>query len=118
MLKKTEIVRLNQVEHIKSEKFILSNVQHPFIVELKTSFQDDLYVYMLFEFISGGELFSRLRREGRFSNDVCTFYVTEILLALQHLHKSNIIYRDLKPENLLIDNHGHIKLADFGFAKI
>jgi serine/threonine protein kinase len=75
-------------------------------------------VYMLFEYIAGGELFSRLRREGRFATDVGLFYSTEILLALQYLHKQNIVYRDLKPENLLIDNEGHIKLADFGFAKI
>lgn len=99
MLKKTEIVRLNQVEHIKSEKLILENINHSFIVDLKTSFQDQKYIYMLFEFISGGELFSRLRREGRFSVDVGTFYACEILLALQYLHKQNIVYRDLKPEN-------------------
>lgn len=72
---------------------------------------------MLFEFLAGGELFSRLRREGRFSIDVALFYSSEILLALQFLHRNNIVYRDLKPENLLIDNYGHIKLADFGFAK-
>jgi serine/threonine protein kinase len=72
---------------------------------------------MLFEYVSGGELFSRLRREGRFANDVALFYACEILLALQFLHKRNIVYRDLKPENLLIDHEGHIKLADFGFAK-
>lgn len=72
---------------------------------------------MLFEFISGGELFSRLRKEGRFSNDVCLFYAVEILTSLQYLHKVQIVYRDLKPENLLISRDGHIKLTDFGFAK-
>lgn len=73
---------------------------------------------MIFEYISGGELFSRLRKEGRFSNDVALFYTTEILLTIQHLHKQNIVYRDLKPENLLIDKEGHIKITDFGFAKV
>jgi len=72
---------------------------------------------MLFEYISGGELFSRLRKDGRFSNDVSLFYAAEILLAIQYLHKKNMVYRDLKPENLLIDRFGHIKIADFGFAK-
>ena len=94
MLKKTEIVRLNQVEHIKSEKLILENINHPFIVDLKVCFQDSKYIYMLFEYIAGGELFSRLRREGRFATDVGLFYSSEILLALQHLHKQNIVYRD------------------------
>lgn len=81
---------------------------------------------MLFEYVSGGELFSRLRKDGRFSKDITLFYISEILLAIQHLHRKNIIYRDLKPENLLIDKvthsyfyvkDGHIKIADFGFAK-
>ncbi len=73
---------------------------------------------MLFEFVSGGEIFSHLRKEGRFSEDVTLFYASEILLALKHLHMNNIVYRDLKPENVLINYNGHIKLADFGFAKI
>ena len=72
---------------------------------------------MLFEFVCGGELFSRLRKDGRFSNDVALFYGVEIIMALQYLHQQDIVYRDLKPENLLIDKDGHIKLADFGFAK-
>jgi serine/threonine protein kinase len=72
---------------------------------------------MLFEYISGGELFSRLRKEGRFANDVCLFYTCEILLSIQYLHKIKIVYRDLKPENLLIGHDGHVKITDFGFAK-
>jgi len=117
MLKKTEILRLNQVDHIKSERAILEEIAHPFLVNLKASFQDPKYIYMLFEYISGGELFSRLRKDGRFANDVALFYASEILLAIQYLHKKDIVYRDLKPENLLIDKHGHIKITDFGFAK-
>ena len=72
---------------------------------------------MLFEYIQGGELFSRLRKEGRFANDVCLFYATEILTALIYMHKVQIVYRDLKPENLLISKDGHVKITDFGFAK-
>lgn len=117
MLKKTEILRLNQVDHIKSERAILEEISHPFLVNLKASFQDPKYIYMLFEYISGGELFSRLRKDGRFANDVALFYACEIMLAIQYLHKKEIVYRDLKPENLLIDKHGHIKITDFGFAK-
>lgn len=117
MLKKTDLIELKQVSHIKSEKMILSQINHPFIVKMITSFQNERYIYMLFEFVSGGELFGRLRKEGRFSEDVALFYSTEILLALRYLHQNNIIYRDLKPENLLINSQGHVKLADFGFAK-
>ncbi|CAD8063725.1 unnamed protein product [Paramecium primaurelia] len=117
ILKKTEVVRLNQVEHIKSEKDILTFIEHPFIVKMKTSFQDQFYIYMLFEYIQGGELFSRLRKEGRFANDVCLFYATEILTAIIYMHKMQIVYRDLKPENLLIAKDGHVKITDFGFAK-
>mmetsp|Transcript_5741 Transcript_5741/g.3297 ORF Transcript_5741/g.3297 Transcript_5741/m.3297 type:complete len:105 (+) Transcript_5741:271-585(+) len=73
---------------------------------------------MVLEFVSGGEIFSRLRKEGRFANDVALFYVTEIICALDYLHSFNIAYRDLKPENLLIDKEGHIKITDFGFAKV
>lgn len=69
------------------------------------------------EYVIGGELFSHLRRAGRFNNEVTRFYAAEIVLALEYLHSLNIVYRDLKPENLLIDSQGHIKITDFGFAK-
>jgi serine/threonine protein kinase len=72
---------------------------------------------MLLEYVVGGELFTHLRRAGRFTNDMTRFYASEIVLAIEYLHSKNIIYRDLKPENLLIDHQGHIKITDFGFAK-
>ena len=72
---------------------------------------------MLLEYVGGGELFSRLRKEGRFANDVALFYACEILLVFEYLHSLNVAYRDLKPENVLIDKYGHVKLTDFGFAK-
>jgi protein kinase X len=93
-------------------------VEHPFIVNLLSSFQDEKKLYMLMEYINGGELFSYLRKEGRLSNDTARFYTAEIILAFDFLHSKNIIYRDLKPENLLIDSAGHMKITDFGFAKV
>ncbi|OAD00827.1 protein kinase A catalytic subunit [Mucor lusitanicus CBS 277.49] len=118
VLKKAEIVKLKQVEHTNNERSILTKVQHPFIVNLWGSFQDCANLYMVMDFVPGGELFSFLRKSKKFSNDVARFYAGEVLLALAYLHSKNIIYRDLKPENLLLDVHGHIKICDFGFAKV
>ncbi|CAO3573609.1 unnamed protein product [Mortierella alpina] len=117
VLKKSEVVRLKQVEHINSEKQILSQVHFPFIVNLFTTFQDESNLYMLLEYVIGGELFSHLRKAGRFTNDMTRFYAAEIVLAIEYLHSRDVIYRDLKPENLLLDSAGHIKITDFGFAK-
>ena len=117
ILKKAEVVRLKQVEHILSEKEILMSISHPFIVNLYKTFQDEKNLYMLLEYVPGGELFSHLRRAGRFPNETSRFYAAEIVLALQYLHARDIIYRDLKPENLLLDREGHMKITDFGFAK-
>jgi protein kinase A len=118
VLRKSEIVRLKQVEHINSERAILEGIRHPFIVELYSTYQDNLNVYMLLSYVPGGELFSHLRRAGRFSADVTRFYLASIILAIENLHSRNIIYRDLKPENLLLDRVGYLRIADFGFAKI
>ncbi|KIK63696.1 hypothetical protein GYMLUDRAFT_162309 [Collybiopsis luxurians FD-317 M1] len=118
VLRKTEIVRLRQVEHVNAERYILSRVHHPFIVDLFATFQDSLNVYMLMSYVPGGELFTHLRRAQRFTPDVTRFYLATIILALKYLHSYNIIYRDLKPENLLLDSRGYLRLTDFGFAKI
>lgn len=117
ILKKSEIIRLKQVEHIISEKKILSEIHHPFIVNLLDWFQNDSNLFMLLEYVPGGELFSHLRRARRFPVNVAKFYASQIVLALEYLHTKDIIYRDLKPENLLLDANGNIKIADFGFAK-
>lgn len=118
ILRKNEIVRLRQVEHVAAERYILSRVRHPFIVDLYATFQDHLNVYMLLSYVPGGELFTHLRRAQRFTPDVTRFYLSTIVLAIKYLHSFNIIYRDLKPENLLLDSKGYLKLTDFGFAKI
>ncbi|KAI8331213.1 kinase-like domain-containing protein [Chlamydoabsidia padenii] len=117
VLKKTEVVRLKQVEHTNNEKHILEGVGHPFIVNLWGTFQDDNHLFMVMDYIPGGELFSILRRSQRFPDHVAKFYAAEVVLAIEYLHSKDIIYRDLKPENLLLDAQGHIKITDFGFAK-
>lgn len=117
MLHKKKIIELKQIVHIKNEKNILAGVQHPFIVNLVEAFQDRLNLYLVFEFVQGGEIFRLLRKENIFPNDVALFYIAEITLALQYLHQRQIAYRDLKPENLLIGSDGHLKITDFGFAK-
>ncbi|THG98222.1 hypothetical protein EW145_g7462 [Phellinidium pouzarii] len=118
VLRKNEIVRLRQVEHVSAERYILSRIRHPFIVDLYATFQDNLNVYMLLSYVPGGELFTHLRRAQRFTPDVTRFYLATIVLALKYLHSFNIVYRDLKPENLLLDSRGYLRLTDFGFAKI
>lgn len=118
VLKKSEVVRLKQVEHIQNEKNILEHTHHPMLVNMLGTFQDGTYVYMILEYVQGGEMFTYLRKYQRFSNQVAKFYAAEVLLALEYLHSKNVIYRDLKPENILLDSRGHVKITDFGFAKM
>jgi len=105
------------VEHVRSEKKILAEVRHPFIISLLWSDKDATRLYLLFPFLSGGELFSYLRRAGKFPPKTAVFFGAEIVSALSYLHSLSIIYRDLKPENLLLDREGHLVITDFGFAK-
>ncbi|XP_075211653.1 protein kinase, cAMP-dependent, catalytic subunit 3 isoform X1 [Lycorma delicatula] len=112
-----DVIRLKQVEHVKNEKNILQQVRHPFIVNLRWHFRDNSHIYMLFDYVCGGELFSYLRNAGRFTTSTANFYTTEIVVALEYLHSQSVVYRDLKPENLLLDRDGHLKITDFGFAK-
>ncbi|KAF5026075.1 hypothetical protein F66182_1867 [Fusarium sp. NRRL 66182] len=117
VLKKAQVVKMKQVEHTNDERRMLADVKHPFLITLWGTFQDIKNLYMVMDFVEGGELFSLLRKSGRFPNPVAKFYAAEVTLALEYLHSKNIIYRDLKPENLLLDRHGHLKITDFGFAK-
>jgi serine/threonine protein kinase len=100
-----------------AEREILEKINHPFIVKLHFAFQTPSKLYFVMDFLNGGELFYHLKREGRFTESRTVFYSAEILLALDCLHKNGIIYRDLKPENVLLDSDGHIKLTDFGLSK-
>lgn len=112
-----DVIRMKQVEHVKNEKNILLEIRHPFIVNLLWCSRDNKAIYMLFEYVCGGELFSYLRNAGRFNTATGNFYSAEIVSALEYLHVRSIVYRDLKPENLLLDRDGHLKITDFGFSK-
>ncbi|XP_064429759.1 cAMP-dependent protein kinase catalytic subunit PRKX isoform X2 [Mirounga angustirostris] len=112
-----DVIRLKQEQHVHNEKSVLKEVSHPFLVKLFWTCHDERFLYMLMEFVPGGELFSYLRNRGRFSSTTGLFYSAEIVCAIEYLHSREIVYRDLKPENILLDREGHIKLTDFGFAK-
>ena len=115
--KKNMIEQRNQSIRLKNEREIMGGVDHPFIVQLRYAFQTNDKLYMIMDFINGGELFFHLRRAKRFTEEKVRFYGAEILLALNYLHAMDVIYRDLKPENILLDAEGHIKLTDFGLSK-
>lgn len=117
VLKKAQVIKMKQVEHTNDERRMLQEVKHPFLITLWGTFFDAKNLYMVMDFVEGGELFSLLRKSQRFPNPVAKFYAAEVTLALEYLHAKQIIYRDLKPENLLLDRHGHLKITDFGFAK-
>lgn len=108
------------VEQTKTERMILESVnRHPFVVKLYYAFQDHEKLYLILEYAQGGELFTHLAAERMFSEDVAAFYMAEMVLALEHLHKNvGVIYRDLKPENCLLDSEGHLLLTDFGLSKV
>ncbi|XP_042118360.1 ribosomal protein S6 kinase alpha-2 isoform X5 [Peromyscus maniculatus bairdii] len=101
----------------KMERDILAEVNHPFIVKLHYAFQTEGKLYLILDFLRGGDLFTRLSKEVMFTEEDVKFYLAELALALDHLHGLGIIYRDLKPENILLDEEGHIKITDFGLSK-
>jgi len=117
VLRKEAIIARKQVAHTKAEKTILQKIQHPFIVKLHFAFQTKDKLYMILDYINGGELFFHLKKEGRFPEPRVKFYAAQITCALAHLHSLQIVYRDLKPENILLDATGNICLTDFDLSK-
>jgi len=117
IMSKAELIKLKQVEHVRNEKKVLEQANHPFLVRLVCTFNDPCFLYFLFPYFPGGELFSWLRKATRFPSTTALFYASEIVSAFSYLHSLSIVYRDLKPENLLLDREGHLVITDFGFAK-
>uniref|UniRef100_A0A7S1ATD8 Protein kinase domain-containing protein n=1 Tax=Noctiluca scintillans TaxID=2966 RepID=A0A7S1ATD8_NOCSC len=117
VLKKKEVHDLNQVEHIINERDVLNSIRHPLIIQMLQTFQDKAKLYMALELVNGGELFEVLRREGKFKLEQARFYMSEVTSCISYIHEMLIVYRDIKPENILIHASGHIRLSDFGFAK-
>lgn len=117
-IRKDIMIENDQIESAKMEKKILLNNKHPFLVKMSYVFQTEQKVYFVMNFIRGGELFTHLNNEKRFSEDKARFYAIQIMLSIGYLHKQDILYRDIKPENILMGEDGYLFLADFGLAKI
>ncbi|XAR61084.1 Non-specific serine/threonine protein kinase [Bertholletia excelsa] len=116
-LKKSEMLRRGQVEHVKAERNLLAEVDSNCIVKLFCSFQDDEFLYLVMEYLPGGDMMTLLMRKDTLTEDEARFYVAETVLAIESIHRHNYIHRDIKPDNLLLDRYGHLKLSDFGLCK-
>ena len=116
-MRKEDMLNKNQLMHVRTEKEIMT-ASNPWIVKLKYSFQDELYLYLVMDFLPGGDLMNLLMKKEILTEDEARFYTAEMILAVDSVHKLNCIHRDLKPDNILIDKYGHIQLSDFGLAKI
>lgn len=116
-ISKNTIVKYKQMAHTKTEKLVLMSINCPFAIRMEQFFKDNSYVYFIIPFIQGGELYYHLKKMGRFEEYSAMFYAGQIILAIEYLHFMEIVYRDIKPENILIDHTGYLKLADFGFCK-
>lgn len=116
-LKKSEMVRRGQVDHVKAERNVLAEVQSPAIVKLFYSFQDEEFLYLVMEYLPGGDMMTLLMRRDTLTEDETRFYIAETVLALETIHLHNFIHRDIKPDNLLLNRDGHLKLSDFGLCK-
>jgi len=118
ILSKNQIKIKHQEEHTKTERDLMVKINSPFIVNIKFAFQDESKLYIVSDFMQGGDMFYHIHSNKKFEENRAKFYAIELILGLEFLHKNNMIYRDLKPENLLMDSKGHLKISDFGLSKI
>lgn len=116
-MNKSEMLKKNQTNHVRAERNILALAKNEWIIDLKVSFQDEKYLYLAMEYLAGGDLMTMLIKRDILPEAEARFYIAETILAVESVHKLNYIHRDLKPDNILIDNKGHIKLSDFGLCK-
>ena len=117
-IKKDILIIKNQIIHVRNEQLFMSNVKSPWIVDLKASFQEDDFLYLVMEYCPGGDLMNLLIERDVLTEEEAKFYLAELILSIESIHKLDCIHRDIKPDNILIDSTGHIKLSDFGLAKI
>jgi len=117
VLQKSKIMGRNLVRYALTERNVLSYIRHPFIVSLHFAFQTSIYLVLVQEFCPGGNLQQLIQKERKLKEPLARLYCAELLLALEHLHERNIIYRDLKPDNVVLDVRGHVLLTDFGLSK-
>ena len=118
ILDKSLLKARHQELHTQAERDLMVKINCPFIVNIKSAFQDEKYLYLVCDFMQGGDMYFHMHAAHKFQFELTQFYISEIVLALEYLHQNNMIYRDLKPENILLDAKGHIKLTDFGLSKM
>ncbi|KAL7713505.1 Protein kinase C [Entamoeba marina] len=116
-IEKKQVIEYEEIEHTMSERRILSKLHHPFLVNLHYSFQTPSHLFYIIDYCPGGELYYYLQKKRSVTEEDAKFYAAQILLAIEHLHSSRIVYRDIKPENILIDSDGYLRLTDFGLSK-
>lgn len=117
VIKKANLKRVRQLKKISIERHIMERVNHPFVMKLQWYFEDKDKACFVMDYLKSGDMLTLMRRVGKFDERTTAFYIAEIVLAVEYLHSQNIVYRDLKPQNMLLDDEGHIRLIDFGLSK-